>query len=223
MLEIKDIHKTFNAGTVNEKRALNGVNLHLEEGDFVTIIGGNGAGKSTLLKIITGVLSSTLGEVTIKGKVSALLELGAGFNDEYTGIENIYLNGRMMGYTRKEMDERIGKIIEFADIGDFINHPVKTYSSGMYSKLAFSITAVLKTEIMLIDEVLSVGDAKFKKKSYKKMKELITDSKRTVIIVSHSSDTIRKLCNTVLWLHDGNIKMQGSVDEVLPLYEEFMS
>ena len=123
----------------------------------------------------------------------------------------------------KQIKEKMDEIIEFSELGNFIDKPVKTYSSGMYSKLAFSITAILETEIMLIDEVLSVGDAKFKKKSYKKMKSLINQKNRTVIIVSHSSDTLRKLCDTILWLHDGEIKMLGSVDEVLPVYEEFMS
>ena len=200
-----------------------GISFDVQEGEIMGIIGKNGSGKSTLLRAMAGIFSPDEGTIDLHGHTVSLLSIGVGFQKKLTGRENIILSGMLLGFSEKQVREKMDEIIEFSELGDFIDKPVKTYSSGMYSKLAFSITAVLKTEIMLIDEVLSVGDAKFKKKSYKKMKELITDSKRTVIIVSHSSDTIRKLCNTVLWLHDGNIKMQGSVDEVLPLYEEFMS
>ncbi|RGX93519.1 ABC transporter ATP-binding protein [Roseburia sp. OF03-24] len=203
--------------------AIHGISFDVQEGEIMGIIGKNGSGKSTLLRAMAGIFSPDEGTIDLHGHTVSLLSIGVGFQKKLTGRENIILSGMLLGFSEKQVREKMDEIIEFSELGDFIDKPVKTYSSGMYSKLAFSITAVLETEIMLIDEVLSVGDAKFKKKSYKKMKELITDSKRTVIIVSHSSDTIRKLCNTVLWLHDGNIKMQGSVDEVLPLYEEFMS
>lgn len=203
--------------------AIHGISFDVQEGEIMGIIGKNGSGKSTLLRAMAGIFSPDEGTIDLHGHTVSLLSIGVGFQKKLTGRENIILSGMLLGFSEKQVRKKMDEIIEFSELGDFIDKPVKTYSSGMYSKLAFSITAVLKTEIMLIDEVLSVGDAKFKKKSYKKMKELITDSKRTVIIVSHSSDTIRKLCNTVLWLHDGNIKMQGSVDEVLPLYEEFMS
>ena len=203
--------------------AIHGISFDVQEGEIMGIIGKNGSGKSTLLRAMAGIFSPDEGTIDLHGHTVSLLSIGVGFQKKLTGRENIILSGMLLGFSEKQVREKMDEIIEFSELGDFIDKPVKTYSSGMYSKLAFSITAVLKTEIMLIDEVLSVGDTKFKKKSYKKMKELITDSKRTVIIVSHSSDTIRKLCNTVLWLHDGNIKMQGSVDEVLPLYEEFMS
>ena len=203
--------------------AIHGISFDVQEGEIMGIIGKNGSGKSTLLRAMAGIFSPDEGTIDLHGHTVSLLSIGVGFQKKLTGRENIILSGMLLGFSEKQVREKMDEIIEFSELGDFIDKPVKTYSSGMYSKLAFSITAVLKTEIMLIDEVLSVGDAKFKKKSYKKMKELITDSKRTVIIVSHSSDTIRKLCNTVLWLHDGNIKMQGSVDEVLTLYEEFMS
>ena len=133
------------------------------------------------------------------------------------------LSGMLLGFSEEEIRERMPDIIEFSELGKFIDRPVRTYSSGMHSKLAFSITAILETEIMLVDEVLSVGDAKFKKKSFKKMKQLINDKDRTVVIVSHNGETLRKLCDTILWLHDGVVKMQGSTEEVLPLYEEFMS
>ncbi|MEE0928012.1 MAG: ABC transporter ATP-binding protein, partial [Acutalibacteraceae bacterium] len=139
------------------------------------------------------------------------------------GRENIYLSGMLLGFSREKIEQHIEEIIEFSELGKFIDRPVKTYSSGMYSKLAFSITAILETEIMLIDEVLSVGDAKFKKKSYEKMRELISDKNRTVIIVSHSTETLQKLCDNILWIHDGEIKMMGKTDEVLPEYNKFMS
>ena len=170
------------------------------------------------MKIITGVLTPTSGSVEINGKISALLELGAGFNNEYTGIENVYMNGTMMGYSKKEMDEKLPEILDFADIGDFVYQPVKTYSSGMYSKLAFSITAILETEIMLIDEVLSVGDQKFRKKSYNKMKELISNRERTVVIVSHSMTTLEDLCDQLIWMHDGEIIMYDKPEIVLPFF-----
>ena len=150
------------------------------------------------------------------------MSIGVGFQKQLAGRENILLSGMLLGFTEEEVRAKMEDIIEFAGLGKFIDMPVKTYSSGMYSKLAFSITANLETDIMLIDEVLSVGDAKFKKKSFKKMKELIQDDNRTVIIVSHSSDTIRKLCNKVLWLHDGEIRMYGETEEVMDAYDAFM-
>ena len=151
-----------------------------------------------------------------------MLEVGTGFHGELTGRENIYLSGMLLGFSRDFIDEKLDEIIEFSELGDFIDRPVKSYSSGMYAKLAFSITAILETDIMLIDEVLSVGDAKFKKKSYAKMKELISNEDRTVLIVSHSSETIKNLCDNVLWIHDGEMKMYGTTEEVLPKYDEFM-
>ena len=157
------------------------------------------------------------------GHSVSLLSIGVGFQNKLSGRENIYLSGMLLGFNKTQIDEKLDEIIEFSELGDFIDRPVKTYSSGMYSKLAFSITAILETEIMLIDEVLSVGDAKFKKKSYAKMKELITNTDRTVVIVSHSSETLKSLCDTILWLHEGEIKMQGACEDVLPKYEEFMS
>ena len=157
------------------------------------------------------------------GHTVSLLSIGVGFQRKLTGRENILLSGMLLGFTEKQVREKMDEIIEFSELGEFIDRPVKTYSSGMHSKLAFSITAILETEIMLVDEVLSVGDAKFKKKSFKKMKELISDKDRTVIIVSHSAETLYKLCDTILWIHDGEVKMQGPTAEVLPKYEEFMS
>ena len=157
-----------------------------------------------------------------EGNSISLLSIGVGFNRKLTGKENIYLSGMLLGFSEEEIKRKEKEIIKFADIGDFINKPVKTYSSGMYSKLAFAITAILETDIMLIDEVLSVGDVKFKEKSYNKMKELISDEHRTVIIVSHSLGTIKELCNEVLWLNDGKVMMIGKPEDVIPKYEEFM-
>lgn len=209
-------------GKVELFRALKGVSFEIEEGKILGIIGKNGAGKSTMLKAIAGIFSPDKGRIDLHGRSISLLSIGVGFNKKLTGKENIYLSGMLLGFSEEEIAAKEKEIIKFADIGDFINKPVKTYSSGMYSKLAFAITAILETDIMLIDEVLSVGDAKFKEKSYNKMKELISDETRTVIIVSHSLETIKELCNEVLWLNDGEVVMKGTAAEVIPKYEEFM-
>lgn len=203
--------------------ALKGVSFKVPRGEILGIVGKNGSGKSTLLRAIAGIFSPDEGYIDLHGESVSLLSIGVGFQKKLTGRENIYLSGMLLGFSEEQINEKLNEIIEFSELGKFIDKPVKTYSSGMYSKLAFSITAILETEIMLIDEVLSVGDAKFKKKSYKKMKELITNKDRTVIIVSHNSDTIKKLCSSVLWLHDGEIRMQGTPEEVMPAYEEFMA
>lgn len=203
--------------------AVKGVSFKVPQGEIMGIVGKNGSGKSTMLRAIAGIFSPDEGTIDLHNKSVSLLSIGVGFQKKLTGRENIYLSGMLLGFTEAQINEKLDEIIEFSELGDFIDKPVKTYSSGMYSKLAFSITAILETEIMLIDEVLSVGDAKFKKKSYKKMQQLITNKDRTVIIVSHNSETIKKLCNSVLWLHDGVVKMQGTPEEVMPLYEEFMS
>ena len=176
-----------------------------------------------MLRAIAGIFSADSGEIDLHGHTISLLSIGVGFKNELSGRENIILSGMLLGFSREFIIEKMPEIIEFAGIGNFIDMPVKTYSSGMYSKLAFSITAVLETDIMLIDEVLSVGDAKFKKKSYKKMQELIMDENRTVVIVSHSTETLEKLCTSLLWLHEGEIKMQGDTKTVLDAYNEFMA
>ena len=202
--------------------ALKGVSFEIEEGKILGIIGKNGSGKSTMLRAIAGIFSPDKGKIDLHGHSISLLSIGVGFNKKLTGKENIYLSGMLLGFSEEQIKEKEKEIIEFADIGSFIYKPVKTYSSGMYSKLAFAITAILETDIMLIDEVLSVGDVKFKEKSYNKMKELISDDHRTVIIVSHSLGTIKELCDEVLWLHDGEVKMIGKPEDVIPKYEEFM-
>lgn len=203
--------------------ALKGVSFEIEEGKILGIIGKNGSGKSTMLRAIAGIFSPDKGSINLHNNSISLLSIGVGFNNKLSGYENIYLSGMLLGFSEEEIKEKEKDIIEFADIGDFIYKPVKTYSSGMYSKLAFAITAILETDIMLIDEVLSVGDAKFKEKSYNKMKELISDEKRTVIIVSHSLGTIKELCDEVLWLNDGEVIDIGKPSEIIPKYDEFMS
>lgn len=202
--------------------AVKGVSFEVPKGQILGIVGKNGSGKSTLLRAIAGIFSPDEGEIDLHGNTISLLSIGVGFQNSLSGRENIYLSGMLLGFSREKIEEKIEEIIEFSELGKFIDRPVKSYSSGMYSKLAFSITAILETDIMLIDEVLSVGDAKFKKKSYAKMKELISNEDRTVLIVSHSSETIKNLCDNVLWIHDGEMKMYGTTAEVLPKYDEFM-
>ncbi|MHA9740464.1 ABC transporter ATP-binding protein [Robinsoniella peoriensis] len=202
--------------------AVKNVSFQVREGEILGIVGKNGSGKSTMLRAIAGIFSPDSGTINLYGHSVSLLSIGVGFQKSLSGKENIMLSGMLLGFSEDEVRRQMPEIIEFAGLGKFINMPVKTYSSGMYSKLAFSITAILKTDIMLIDEVLSVGDAKFKKKSYRKMKELISEKDRTVVIVSHNNDTLRSLCDRILWLHDGEVKMLGTAEEVLPVYEEFM-
>ena len=203
--------------------ALHGVSFNVKPGEIVGIIGKNGSGKSTMLRAIGGIFSADEGTIDLHGHSISLLSIGVGFQKKLTGRENILLSGMVLGFEEDYIRERMNDIIEFSELGEFIDRPVKTYSSGMYSKLAFAITAILETEIILIDEVLSVGDAKFKKKSFKKMKSLISGENQTVLIVSHSIDTLQKLCTRVIWLHDGKLKMDGDPKEVLTAYDEFMS
>ena len=203
--------------------ALRGISFEVKKGEIMGIVGKNGSGKSTLLRAIAGIFSADSGSIELESDSVSLLSIGVGFQKKLSGRENIILSGMLLGFSEQEVRDKMDEIIEFANLGKFIDRPVKTYSSGMYSKLAFSITAVLETDIMLIDEVLSVGDAKFKKKSYKKMQELIMDENRTVVIVSHSTETLEKLCTSLLWLHEGEIKMQGDTKTVLDAYNEFMA
>lgn len=203
--------------------ALRGISFEVKKGEIMGIVGKNGSGKSTLLRAIAGIFSADSGSIELESDSVSLLSIGVGFQKKLGGRENIILSGMLLGFSEQEVRDKMDEIIEFANLGKFIDMPVKTYSSGMYSKLAFSITAVLETDIMLIDEVLSVGDAKFKKKSYKKMQELIMDENRTVVIVSHSTETLEKLCTSLLWLHEGEIKMQGDTKTVLDAYNEFMA
>ena len=213
----------FHRNKVDEFQAIRNVSFNVPKGNILGIVGKNGSGKSTMLNAIAGIFAPDSGTIDLKGNSVSLLSIGVGFQRELTGRENIILSGMLLGFSEKAVRERMEEIIEFSELGKFIDAPVRTYSSGMYSKLAFSITAILETDIMLIDEVLSVGDARFKKKSYNKMKQLISDENRTVVMVSHDTKTLDGLWDEILWLHDGEIKMYGNTKEVLEKYEEFMS
>ena len=202
--------------------AVKHVSYDVKKGEILGIIGKNGSGKSTMLKALAGIFSPDSGTIDLKGHSVSLLSIGVGFQKELSCRENILLSGMLLGFSEEEIREKMPGIIEFAELGKFIDMPVKTYSSGMHSKLAFSITAILETDIMLIDEVLSVGDERFKKKSYNKMKSLISNEDRTVVIVSHSISTLQELCDQVMWMHDGEIRMLGEPKEVLAAYKEFM-
>lgn len=202
--------------------AVKGVSFSVREGEILGLVGKNGSGKSTILNAIAGIFAPNSGSIDLHGHSVSLLSIGVGFQRELSGRENIILSGMLLGFSERAVRERMDEIIAFSELGEFIEAPVRTYSSGMYSKLAFSITAILETDIILIDEVLSVGDAKFRKKSYGKMRELIDDEKRTVILVSHSSDTIRELCSQVLWIDKGEVVQYGNTETVLGAYEEFM-
>ena len=212
----------FNRQKADRFVAVKGISFYVREGEILGIIGKNGSGKSTTLNALAGIFSPDSGSIDLNGHSISLLSIGVGFQREMTGRENIILSGMLLGFSEEQVKEKEAEIVEFAELGDFIDMPVRTYSSGMYSKLAFSITAILETDIMLIDEVLSVGDQKFKKKSYAKMKSLISNKDRTVIIVSHSLETLEELCDTVMWMHDGLIRRIGEPKPVLEEYVDFM-
>ena len=201
--------------------ALNGVSFNIYRGETAGIIGTNGSGKSTILKIITGVLNPTQGEVQVDGRISALLELGAGFNMEYTGVENIYLNAAILGYTKKEIDEKLNDIIEFSELGDFIYSPIKTYSSGMMARLGFSIAVNMESEILLIDEILAVGDIAFNKKCHAKLAEL-QQKGLTFLIVSHG-EAVKRYCKRAIWLDGGLVREDGDINTVFKHYTEAMT
>ncbi|MCY1153385.1 MAG: ABC transporter ATP-binding protein [Pleomorphochaeta sp.] len=203
--------------------AVNDVTFNVEKGKVLGIIGKNGSGKSTLLRSLAGILSPDSGTIDLKDNSVSLMSIGVGFQKEISGRENIILSGMLLGFTKEEIEAKMDKIIDFANIGKFIDMPVRTYSSGMYSKLAFSITASLETDIMLIDEVFSVGDQKFKKKSNDKIISLIKESHRTVVIVSHNMKTIENLCDEVIWFNNGKIKEKGETKLVLDNYQNFMA
>lgn len=198
--------------------ALNMLTFSVYKGEVLGIIGKNGAGKSTLLKIIAGVLKPTSGKVIRRGTIAPLIELGAGFNGELTGLENIYLNGLLLGYSRKFITEKIEEIIEFADLGKFIHTPIKNYSSGMKARLGFSIATIVKPEILIVDEILAVGDAEFRKKSERKIMEMIEQG-ITVLFVSHSLEQVSKLCNRVMWLEQGCLREIGDTQKVISNYQ----
>ncbi|MDO8870916.1 MAG: ABC transporter ATP-binding protein [Methanobacteriaceae archaeon] len=199
--------------------ALKDVSFEVKKGDKLGVLGLNGAGKSTLLKLISGVMKPTHGNIELMGRISPLLELGAGFDPSYTGRENIFLNGAMLGYTKEFIESKFDEIVNFSEIGEFIDVPLKNYSSGMVARLGFSIATTVEPEILILDEVLAVGDAKFKEKSEKRMKSFLNEDV-TVLFVSHSIDQVKSLCNKAIWLEKGKLIMQGSVEEVSEKYEQ---
>lgn len=213
LLPTKVRHKEF--------AALNHVSFDVKKGEILGIIGKNGSGKSTILKIITNVLSPTSGEVKVNGKIAALLELGAGFNPEYTGIENIYLNGQMIGFSHEEMDKKLDDIIEFADIGDHIYQPVKTYSSGMFARLAFSVSIAVDPDILIVDEALSVGDVFFQNKCYRRFEEF-RNAGKTILFVTHDMGSVVKYCDRCVLLNDGEKIAEGTSREMVDLYKKVM-
>ena len=202
--------------------ALNGVDFEVKKGETVGIIGTNGSGKSTLLKILTGVLTPTAGTVQVKGRISALLELGAGFNMDYNGIENIYLNGTMMGFSKEEIDARIDDILAFADIGEYINQPCKTYSSGMFVRLAFAVSINIDPEILIVDEALSVGDVFFQAKCYRKFEDFKKQGK-TILFVSHDLSSVSRYCDRVYLLNKGEMLGSGSPKEMIDKYKQILA
>ena len=233
-IKVTNMTKTFKlysdkASTLKEKivrgwkskpeirTVLKSIDLTINKGETVALIGVNGSGKSTLLKLMTKIIYPNKGTVKTYGKLTSLLELGAGFHPDFTGRENIYFNASIFGLTRSEIDRRINDIIEFSELGDFIDSPVRTYSSGMYMRLAFSVAINVDAEILLIDEILAVGDQHFQDKCFKKLEEL-SKSDKTIVIVSHSLDSIKKLCKRAVWIKDGEVAMDGNCEEVVEYY-----
>ncbi len=234
---IKDVYKSFNvyydkANTIKEKLlflfsrnkkekriVLEGINAEIKKGEVVALIGTNGSGKSTLLKLLTKIIYPNKGTIETKGKLTSLLELGAGFHPDFSGRENIYFNASIFGLTRKEIDKRLDEIIEFSELGKFIDNPVRTYSSGMYMRLAFSVAINVDADILLIDEILSVGDEHFQNKCFEKMIELKGEGK-TMVFVTHSMGAVERLCDRTIWLSNGKIKLDGKTKDVVPKYIE---
>ena len=231
---VSHVYKTFNiyldkANSLKEKmlfwnrnkrekrEVLKDVSLTIKKGEAVALIGVNGSGKSTLLKLMTKIIYPNKGKIVTNGKLTSLLELGAGFHPDFSGRENIYFNASIFGLTRKEIDERLEQIIEFSELGDYIDNPVRTYSSGMYMRLAFSIAINVDAEILLIDEILAVGDKHFQDKCFKKLEEL-SNSDKTIVIVSHDLNSMRKLCNRGIWINNGVVAMDGDINQVADEY-----
>lgn len=199
------------------RTVLKNINITIEKGETVALIGTNGSGKSTLLKLMTKIIFPTIGEIETCGKLTSLLELGAGFHPDFTGRENIYFNAAIFGLTKKEIDARIDDIITFSELEEFIDNPVRTYSSGMYMRLAFSVAINVDAEVLLIDEILAVGDQHFQEKCFKKLEEL-RDSEKTIVIVTHSLDTVKNLANRAIWVYDGEVRLDGKPELVIEEY-----
>ena len=214
MIELSHVNKVYSEGN----RAVKDLSLTIDDGEFAFIVGRSGSGKSTLLKVVSGVLKPSAGTVTTRGVVAPLLELGAGFSPEYTGRENIYLYGSVLGYTKEFLDEKFDEIVDFSELGEFIEVPIKNYSSGMKSRLGFSIATVVEPDILILDEVLSVGDKKFRNKSEKKIMSMF-DKGVTVLFVSHSLEQVQRLCDRAIILDSGRLVASGSVDKVAKIYK----
>lgn len=207
----------WNHKKTDSRTVLKNINLKIKKGETVALIGVNGSGKSTLLKLMTKIIYPTSGKITTNGKLTSLLELGAGFHPDFTGRENIYFNASIFGLTKSEIEKRINAIIEFSELGEFIDSPVRTYSSGMYMRLAFSVAINVDAEILLIDEILAVGDQHFQDKCFAKLEEL-KNSDKTIVIVSHSLGSIQKLCDRAIWIYDGEVRKDGKTSEVIEEY-----
>lgn len=233
-IEVKELYKNFTVyydkantikerlirlgkGKKEEREILNNINLTIKKGEVVGLIGVNGSGKSTLLKLMTKIIYPTKGTVETQGKLTSLLELGAGFHPDFSGRENIYFNASIFGLTKKEIEKRIEQIIEFSELGSFIDNPVRTYSSGMYMRLAFSVAINVDAEILLVDEILSVGDEHFQEKCFKKIEELKASGK-TIVFVTHALGSVKRFCTRAVWLHKGTIRKDGEVNEVIEEY-----
>lgn len=216
--------KSLGRGTKQTRivNALSGVNLDVDYGSVLGVIGANGAGKSTMMRVVSGILPPTSGRVEVYGKVSTLLALGIGFNPKLTGRENVVLGGLASGLTRKQIDEHFDEIADFAELGDAIDAPMRTYSSGMYARLGFSVAVTVKPDILIVDEALSTGDARFKEKSLNKLKELRGDN-RALLLVSHALGTVQEICNEVAWLHKGKLIQRGKPEEVIAAYQDFLA
>lgn len=214
---LKDKLLHWNRHNVERHQVLNNINLNIRKGETVALIGTNGSGKSTLLKLMTKIIFPNTGEITTNGKLTSLLELGAGFHQDFTGRENIYFNASIFGLTRKDIEARIDDIIEFSELGTFIDNPVRTYSSGMYMRLAFSVAINVDADILLIDEILAVGDQHFQDKCYKKLEEL-KNSGKTIVIVTHSLDVVKKLCHRSIWIYKGEVRLDGDPVYVIDEY-----
>lgn len=214
---LKDKLLHWNRHNVERHQVLNNINLNIRKGETVALIGINGSGKSTLLKLMTKIIFPNSGEITTNGKLTSLLELGAGFHQDFTGRENIYFNASIFGLTRKDIEARIDDIIEFSELGTFIDNPVRTYSSGMYMRLAFSVAINVDADILLIDEILAVGDQHFQDKCYRKLEEL-KNSGKTIVIVTHSLDVVKKLCHRAIWIYKGEVRLDGDPVYVIDEY-----